>query len=106
MEIDVGGRRDEMKAEYSGANDFTMKFGEWSTRGALSYHFSDQSHFYIAHSDSFSPTGDLYQLSTEPLPPERSQVSEIGSKWLLFDGDLALRAALYRADKNGNAITI
>lgn len=97
--LTLGGRRDEMKAEYSGANDFTMKFGEWSTRGALSYHFSDQSHFYIAHSDSFSPTGDLYQLSTEPLPPERSQVSEIGSKWLLFDGDLALRTALYRADK-------
>lgn len=99
LKLTLGGRRDEMKAEYSGANDFTMKFGEWSTRGALSYHFSDQSHFYIAHSDSFSPTGDLYQLSTEPLPPERSQVSEIGAKWLLFGGDLALRTALYRADK-------
>lgn len=97
--LTLGGRRDEMKAKYTGANDFTMKFGEWSTRGSLSYHLSDQTHFYVAHSDSFSPTGDLYQLSTEPLPPERSQVHEIGAKWLLFDGDLALRSALYRADK-------
>ncbi|WP_292980940.1 TonB-dependent receptor [Nitrosomonas sp.] len=97
--VTLGGRRDQMKAKYSSLTSPKLNYGEWSLRGALSYHFSDQSHFYIAYSDSFSPTADLYQLTVAPLPPERSQVKEIGAKWLLFDGDLALRAALYRADK-------
>jgi catecholate siderophore receptor len=39
-------------------------------------------------------------LTVQPQPPERSQVVELGAKWLLFDGDLALRAALYRANKD------
>ncbi|MDL1865989.1 TonB-dependent receptor, partial [Betaproteobacteria bacterium PRO4] len=97
--VTLGGRRDQMKADYSSATSPKLNYGEWSLRGALSYHFSPESHFYIAYSDSFSPTTDLYQLSVAPLPPERSQVKEIGAKWLLFDGDLALRTALYRADK-------
>ncbi len=33
-------------------------------------------------------------------PAERSKVMELGAKWLLREGDLALRAALYRADKD------
>jgi catecholate siderophore receptor len=36
----------------------------------------------------------------KPQPAERSQVTEIGAKWLLFGGDLALRTALYRANKD------
>lgn len=97
--VTLGGRRDQMDAKYNSTTSPKLNYGEWSMRGALSYHFSDQSHFYIAYSDSFSPTADLYQLSVTPLPPERSQVKEVGAKWLLFDGDLALRTALYRADK-------
>jgi catecholate siderophore receptor len=34
------------------------------------------------------------------MPAERSQVTEIGAKWLLLGGDLALRTALYRANKD------
>jgi catecholate siderophore receptor len=56
-------------------------------------------HYYIGWSDSFSPTADLYQLTVTPLPPERSDVIELGAKWLALDGDLAVRAALYRATK-------
>ena len=33
------------------------------------------------------------------MPAERSQVTELGAKWLLLGGDLALRTALYRANK-------
>jgi catecholate siderophore receptor len=33
-------------------------------------------------------------------PAERSDVIELGAKWLLLDGDLSLRAALYQATKN------
>ncbi len=95
----LGFRRDEMDATYSSATSPSLKYGEWSTRAALSFHPEEESHYYLAFSDSFSPTADLYQLTVSALPPERSQVTELGAKWMLFDGDLALRAALYRADK-------
>ncbi|MCX7627341.1 MAG: TonB-dependent siderophore receptor [Methylophilaceae bacterium] len=96
----LGARRDEMDATYSSATSPSLKYGEWSTRGAISYHPGDETHYYLVFSDSFSPTADLYQLTVAPLPPERSRVTELGAKWLLFGGDLALRAALYRADKD------
>lgn len=95
----LGARRDEMDATYSSATSPSLKYGEWSTRAALSFHPAEETHYYLAFSDSFSPTADLYQLTVSALPPERSQVTELGAKWMFFDGDLALRAALYRADK-------
>ncbi len=95
----AGIRRDQMDATYSSATSPQLKYGENSYRAALSWHPVDQTHVYVAWSDSFSPTADLYQLTVVPLPPERSEVLELGTKWLLFDGDLALRAAIYRANK-------
>lgn len=95
----LGARRDEMDAGYASATSPQLKFGEWSYRGALSFHPGADTHYYLGWSDSFSPTADLYQLTVKPQPPERSEVVELGAKWLLLDGDLALRAALYRATK-------
>jgi catecholate siderophore receptor len=96
----AGVRHDRMDATYSSATSPRLEYAENSFRGALSFHPVDQTHVYVAWSDSFSPTADLYQLTVVPLPPERSKVLEVGTKWLLFDGNLALRAALYRADKS------
>ena len=95
----MGARRDELNATYSNASSPKLQFGEWSYRSALSYHATDESHYYVAWSDSFSPTADLYQLTVTPQPPERSDTIELGAKYILFDGDLTLRAALYRATK-------
>jgi catecholate siderophore receptor len=96
----VGARRDQMDAKYSSATSPSLKYGEWSTRAALSFQPTDETHYYIGFSDSFSPTADLYQLTVAPLPPERSQVLEVGLKKMFFDGDLAFRTALYRAVKD------
>ena len=93
----AGVRRDQMNAKYS--NGANLNYGEWSYRSSLSYHPTDESHYYLAYSDSFSPTADLYQLTTVPKPPERSDVLELGAKYILFEGDLTLRGALYRANK-------
>lgn len=95
--VTAGARNDQMKATYS--NGINLDYKEWSYRGALSYHPTDESHYYLGWSDSFSPTADLYQLTATRNPPERSSVIELGAKYILFEGDLALRAALYRADK-------
>ena len=96
----LGVRRDEMRADYSSATSPKLSYGENSYRTGLSYHYTPETHYYVSYSDSFSPTADLYQLTVTPLPPERSQTVELGAKWLLMDGDLALRAALYRTDKD------
>ncbi len=93
----AGARRDQMNAKYS--NGANLNYGEWSYRSSLSYHPTDESHYYLAYSDSFSPTADLYQLTITPKPPERSDVVELGAKYILLEGDLTLRGALYRATK-------
>jgi len=96
----LGVRRDQMDAVYSSTTSPQLKYGENSYRSALSFHPTEDTHYYFGWSDSFSPTADLYQLTVTPKPPERSDVIELGAKWMLLDGDLALRAALYQATKH------
>lgn len=93
----LGIRRDNLDADFSSATSPKLSYGENSYRAALSYQPTDAVHYYISWSDTFSPTADLYQLTVAPLPPERSNVTEIGTKWLV--GDLSLRAAVYHAVK-------
>ncbi len=96
----LGARRDYMNATYSSTTSPKLNYGANSTRAAVSYHPSEDTHYYLSRSSSFSPTADLYQLTTTPLPPERSDVMELGAKWLFLEGDVAFRAALYRAEKD------
>jgi len=96
----LGLRRDLMDAQYSSATSPKLRFGENSIRAALSFHPAEDTHYYVGWSDSFSPTADLYQLTVRAQPAERSEVLELGAKWLLMDGDLAVRAALYQATKD------
>jgi len=103
--LTVGVRRDEMRSEYQSVSNgaitsYRGNFGENSYRTGLSWQPSAAQHYYVGWSDSFSPTADLYQLSGSQYPAERSKVSEIGAKWLLLDGNLAFRTALYHAVKN------
>jgi catecholate siderophore receptor len=93
----LGIRRDQLDADFSSATSPQLSYGENSYRAALSFQPTPARHYYISWSDTFSPTADLYQLTVAPLPPERSNVTEIGSKWLV--GDLSLRAAIYHAVK-------
>lgn len=95
-----GIRRDQMKATYSSTTSPKLEFAENSYRTGLSWQPNAAQHYYLSWSDSFSPTADLYQLSGGELPAERSQVSELGAKWLFMDGDLAFRTALFHANKD------
>ncbi|MDR2876262.1 MAG: TonB-dependent siderophore receptor [Methylobacillus sp.] len=97
-DVTLGVRRDEMRADYSSA-DARLSYGENSYRAGLSWRQDDATHYYVSWSDSFSPTGDLYQLTVAPLPPETSKTAEVGAKYLFFGGDLAFRVALYRTTK-------
>ena len=106
--ITLGIRRDEMRSEYqtstatataTNLTQFSGNFGENSYRSGLSWQPTEEQHYYISWSDSFSPTADLYQLSGSSFPAERSEVTEIGAKWLLLNGKLSFRTALYHATK-------
>lgn len=105
----AGVRRDEMRSNYvtvQGAGStatvtaFDGNFGENSYRAGISWQPEADQHYYFGWSDSFSPTADLYQLSGSTYPAERSKVTELGAKWLLLDGNLAFRTALYHAIKD------
>lgn len=103
--LTLGLRRDEMRSDYqtvagTTATKFSGDFGENSYRTGLSWQPSAAQHYYFGWSDSFSPTADLYQLSGSTYPAERSKVTELGAKWLLLDGNLAFRTALYHAVKD------
>jgi catecholate siderophore receptor len=114
--LTAGVRRDEMRSDYvavarTGSSTMTTtqysgNFGENSYRVGLSWQPRADAHYYLGWSDSFSPTADLYQLSGNQYPAERSAVTELGAKWLLLDGDLAFRVALYSAIKIGSATPI
>ena len=104
----LGLRHDRMDADYASlasatnvATAFNLKYNEWSYRSGLLYQPTDLSTYYLAWSDSFNPTADLYQLSPANIKydAERSRTVELGTKWELFDGALSLRTALYRATK-------
>lgn len=98
--LTLGVRRDQLDAHYNSATSPKLSYGENSYRAALSFHPSAETHYYLGWSDSFSPTADLYQLTVVPLPPERSEVIELGWKGLFMAGDLSVRAALFRATKD------
>lgn len=96
----VGVRRDEMKADYSTGGAPHLDYGQNSYRSGLSWQPTPDQHYYITYSNSFSPTADLYQLTTLKQPPERSRTLEVGSKWLFMDGDLAFRTAVFTTTKD------
>ena len=113
--LTAGIRRDEMSSDYVAVSavqnarrqtigtrttQYSGDFGENSYRLGLSWQPRADSHYYLGRSDSFSPTADLYQLSGSQYPAERSKVTELGAKWLLLDGNLAFRVALYHAVKD------
>lgn len=73
-----------------------------------------QSSYYASWGTSFNTTGDLYQFGvtgntpadrdasarrSANTPPEKSRNLELGVKYELADGDLNLRAAVFRTDK-------
>ncbi len=97
----LGFRHDRLNAEYvSPTATNRLKFSEMSYRSGLMWQPSDTHSYYLAWNDSFNPTADLYQLDNgRAFPAERSQTTEVGAKWELFDGNLSLRTALYRAQK-------
>lgn len=102
-----GVRRDSLDSDIQNAANGVattkgnLRYMQNSYRTALSWQPDDMTHYYLGLSDSFNPTADLYQFTNTQAvyKPERSKTFELGGKWEAEDGDLSLRASIYRAIK-------
>lgn len=73
----------------------------WSRRFGVLYQPTATTSWYASYGTSFNASGDLYQFdpTSANTDPEKSRNMEVGAKWDLADGDLSLRAALFRTEK-------
>lgn len=101
-------------------DDFAVKFDQqpqatgrdrtdhvWSYRAGLMYQPDSQQSYYASWGTSFNPSAESYSLDERGsnTPPEENTNYEIGAKWDLFHGDLALRTAIFRSVKTNERVT-
>ncbi len=106
LKLLAGGRWDRFSGDYesgadSSASRWQRKDRLWSYRTGLIWEPQPNQSYYISRSTSYGTSGDLYQYDshTSQTPPEQSRNTEIGTKWDLLEGDLSLRASLFRSKK-------
>lgn len=78
-----------------------------STRAALTYKPAPNGRVYLAYGNAFNPsvepllvTGRGLTAATEHLAPERNSSWELGTKWEMLNGALALNGALFQITKH------
>lgn len=106
----AGARRDHFDADYervAPAGPLARLDKVWSWRSGVLFQPDDTRTFYAAYGTSFNPSGELYSLDDRGAntPPEKNRNVELGTKWDLAEGDLSLRAALYRSEKTNERNT-
>jgi catecholate siderophore receptor len=106
----IGLRRDQLKADYTRTNpagDFARTDSVTSKRVGAIYQPSETGSYYASWGTSFNPSAELYQLDAagSNTPPELNKNVEVGAKWDLMDGDLALRTAWFRTTKTNERNT-
>jgi catecholate siderophore receptor len=112
----MGGiRYDDFDATYVRSSTSTTSRRDqlFSHRFGALYQPDQDSSYYISKGSSFNTSGDLYQFDlpqgqsqdSSKTPAEKSQNFEIGAKWNLLNGDLAMRTALFRTEKTNERNT-
>jgi catecholate siderophore receptor len=74
---------------------------ELSWRTALIYKPLPNGSIYFDAGNSYDPSAEALSLSlaTAPLPPVENITYEVGTKWELIDGGLAINASLFRTEQ-------
>lgn len=79
----------------------------WSYRTGVLYQPDLNQSYYASYGTSFNPSAEAY--STDPkgalTDPEKNANYEIGARWNLLNGDLALRTAIFRTEKTNERQT-
>ncbi len=99
----AGLRYDHFSGDYERASGGPLSRTDslWSHRLGALWQPDAQTTWYASYGTSFNASGDLYQFDDRSAntPPEKSRNVEAGAKWDLADGDLSLRAAIFRTEK-------
>lgn len=110
LKLVLGGRWDHFSVEFdqqpqATARDRTDKVGSY--RAGLLYQPDATQSYYASWGTSFNPSAESYSLDARgtDTPPEKNRNYEIGAKWDLFEGALALRTALFRSEKTNERVT-
>jgi len=79
-----------------------------SWRGSLSYKPVEEGSVYASYGTSFNPSAEALSLSASSasLAPEQNVTYEVGTKWDVFEKRTALRAAIFRTEKNNARETV
>ena len=72
-----------------------------SYRGGLVFHPTPQQSYYFSYATAFNPSAEGLVLAenNQATPPEKNEIFEIGSKFLLMGGQLTLQGALFQIEK-------
>ncbi len=72
-----------------------------SHRLGVVYQPTDTQSYYASYGTSFNPSAETVSLSAanQNVDPEENRSFEVGAKWDLMDGALALNTALFRVEK-------
>ena len=106
-ELSGGLRWDRFEVDYDSLaatgvlTSFSRRDEMASGRGGLVFKPSTRGSVYAGYGISFNPSAEGLSLSaaTATAEPEKSRSFEVGTKWDLLQGRLALSAALFRTDK-------
>ena len=79
----------------------------FSYRGGLVFHPTPQQSYYFSYATAFNPSAEGLTLAAnnQATAPEKNEIFEIGSKFLLMGGALTLQGALFTIEKT-NARTL
>ena len=90
-----------------GQVDFDSTDNPWSYRGGLVFHPTPQQSYYFSYGSSFNPSAEglVLAANNQATPPERNEIFEIGSKFLLMGGALTLQGALFTIEKTNARTT-
>ncbi|WP_297572036.1 TonB-dependent siderophore receptor [uncultured Deefgea sp.] len=111
----LGARYDHFKAETTNESFTKLPAAPntgrtdnvWSWRTGLIYQPTAVQSYYVSYGTSFNPSAEAY--STDPksalTDPEKNANYEIGAKFNLYDGRLALRTAIFRTEKTNERQT-
>jgi catecholate siderophore receptor len=88
------------------ATAFEASEGLWSPRVGVLYQPDERTSWYGSFGTSYNTSADTYQytpgnpnLRDANTPPEKSRNLEVGGKFELFDNNVSLNVALFRAEK-------
>ncbi|HEX6739365.1 MAG TPA: TonB-dependent siderophore receptor, partial [Vicinamibacteria bacterium] len=107
-ELSGGARFDRFQVDYQSRaatgerTSFDRTDELLSGRGAVVFKPAARGSLYAGYGVSFNPSAEGLSLSaaTAQVEPERSRSLELGTKWDLLAGRLAMTAAAFRTDKN------